>query len=79
MARMPHRFDTRCPCKQDCSHRSAECRKDCAAYAEYEAIKRAEYEARTKAALDRHAKYAYTAARARRMSKTERDIREGRL
>jgi hypothetical protein len=39
-------FDERCPCKQDCAGRSAECRKTCAAYAEYAKIKTAEYEKR---------------------------------
>ena len=63
-------FDERCPCKQDCAGRSAECRKTCAAYAEYE--KRVEEGEKRRLAR------AWTQAQSRFAAKARGDTRRGK-
>lgn len=71
-------FDERCPCKQDCAGRSAECRKTCAAYAEYANIKTAEYEKRVEEGEKRRLARAWTQAQSRFAAKARGDTRRGK-
>lgn len=79
MARLPHRFDERCPCKQGCPRRSAGCRSGCEAFLQYEAIKRSEYTERLRKVEEWQNRMAPTAAAISRKKKLERDRKEGRL
>lgn len=73
------RIDRRCPCTRDCTRRSAECRKECTAWREYEAIKQAEYAERERRMAEAELRSAPTAAQKNRARKRERDKREGRF
>lgn len=54
------------PCRQDCPHRTAECKKDCEAWKAYEAAKREEYERRAEDGNIRDALFKADAIRTRR-------------
>lgn len=79
MARLPHRFDERCPCRQDCPRRSVGCRSSCEAFSQYEAIKHSEYAEHLRKVEEAYLRNALTAAAIGRKKKSERDRREGRL
>lgn len=74
-----NRIDRRCPCTRECTRRSAECRKECSAWREYEAVKQTEYEEVARRKAEEELRNAPTAAQKTRMRKRERDKREGRF
>lgn len=74
VTRLPNCFDKNCPCKKDCESRSAECRKTCSAWADYEQLKAEEYALRAKIAED----FAHTANAKARQKRQERAVRRGK-
>lgn len=78
MSRLPDRFDERCPCKKDCAKRSAECRKTCTAYKEYEAEKTVEYAERKRVAEEKENRYMPTAGLKRALRHVQRERQRGK-